>query len=249
MSNSNDNLVLISGTSTSGKSASLMNLKNPEGVMYLNAEAGKKLPFAAKFRKGPDNKVGFVITDPYQVFEAFEVAEKDNSYHTIVIDSISFLLEMYESVHVIPSTNTMASWSGFAQYFKKLMQQYVPNSSKNIIMTAHTLSILNENEMIVETRVPVKGALKNVGIESYFSTVVSTKKVPIKKLKEYGSDILIITPEEEALQFKYCFQTKLTKDTVHERIRSPLGMFSTKETYMNNDAQMLLDRLREYYTA
>lgn len=36
----NDNLVLLCGKSAAGKSASLMGLKNPEGVMYLNCEAG-----------------------------------------------------------------------------------------------------------------------------------------------------------------------------------------------------------------
>jgi len=46
----NDNLVLVSGASGTGKSASLMNIKNPEGVMYLNCESNKKLPFRSKFR-------------------------------------------------------------------------------------------------------------------------------------------------------------------------------------------------------
>lgn len=36
----NDHLVLLGGKSAAGKSASLMNIKNPEGVMYLNCEAG-----------------------------------------------------------------------------------------------------------------------------------------------------------------------------------------------------------------
>ena len=35
----NDNLILIGGESTGGKTASLRNLKNPEGVMYLNCES------------------------------------------------------------------------------------------------------------------------------------------------------------------------------------------------------------------
>lgn len=77
--------------------------------------------------------------------------------------------------------------------------------------------------------------------------MVSTKKVPIKDLKGYSSDLLTITPQEEALGFKHVFQTQLTKDTVGERIRSPLGMFSKEQTYMNNDAQLLLDHLGEYY--
>lgn len=77
--------------------------------------------------------------------------------------------------------------------------------------------------------------------------MIATKKVPIKVLKEYQSDLLTITPEEEALGFKYVFQTKLTKETVGERLRGPLGMFSTKETYTDNNVQLMLDRLHEYY--
>ena len=60
-------LVLIAGASSSGKSASLMNLEDHPGVMYLNCESGKRLPFPNKFDK-------YVITDPLQVYEAFDAA-------------------------------------------------------------------------------------------------------------------------------------------------------------------------------
>lgn len=237
----NDNLVLISGKSATGKSASLMGLDKPEGVMYLNCEAGKKLPFRTKFKQ-------FTITDPLQIFEAFDAAEGMDEVHTIVIDTVTYLLEMYESVYVINSANTMKAWGDFSQYFKTLMQDKVAKSTKNVIFLAHTADKLNESEMAVETSVPVKGSLKNNGIESYFSLVISTKKVPLKALKEYGSALLSITPEEEALGFKYVYQTKLTKDTVGERIRGPLGMFSTKETFIDNNLQGVLNRLHEYYS-
>ena len=46
---------------------------------------------------------------------------------------------------------------------------------------------------------------------------------------------------------KYVFQTRLTKETVYERIRSPMGMFQINETYIDNDVQLVLNRLREYY--
>lgn len=236
----NDNLVLVAGKSATGKSASLMGLKNPEGVMYLNCEAGKKLPFRAKFKQ-------FTITDPLQIFEAFDAAENMPDVHTIVIDTVTYLLEMYESLYVINSANTMKAWGDFSQYFKTLMQDKVAKSTKNVIFLAHTADKVNEAEMAVETSVPVKGSLKNNGIESYFSLVISTKKVPLKTLKEYGSDLLVITPEEEALGFKYVYQTKLTRETVGERIRGPLGMFDTKETFIDNDMQLVLDRLHEYY--
>jgi hypothetical protein len=236
----NDNLVLIAGKSATGKSASLMGIKKPEGVMYLNCEAGKKLPFRAKFKQ-------YTITDPLQIFEAFDAAETLPDVHTIVIDTVTYLLEMYESLYVINSANTMKAWGDFSQYFKTLMQDKVAKSTKNVIFLAHTADRVNEAEMAIETSVPVKGSLKNNGIESYFSLVISTKKVPLKALKDYGSDLLKITQEEEALGFKYVYQTKLTKETVGERIRGPLGMFDTKETFIDNDIQLVLDRLHEYY--
>ena len=121
MSDTNDHLLLIVGKSSAGKSASLMGLKNPEGVMYLNCESNKKLPFKSKFKE-------FSITCPMQVIEAFVYAETDPNIHTIVIDTLTYLMEMYESLYVIPSTNTMKAWSDFAQYFKNLMQQHVAKS-------------------------------------------------------------------------------------------------------------------------
>lgn len=237
----NDHLVLLCGKSATGKSASLMNLKNPEGVLYLNCEAGKRLPFKAKF-------IQKTVTDPLQINEAFEWAESQPQIHTIVVDSLTYLLDMYESVYVLPSTNGMKAWGDFAQYFKVLMQNYVAKSTKAIIFTAHTSDTLNESEMLMETKVPVKGSLKNNGIESYFSVVISSKKVQLKTLKEYASDCLNITPEETALGFKYVFQCKLTKDTVNERLRGPLGLFDTKETYIDNNIQLVLNKLQEYYS-
>lgn len=240
MSDTNDHLVLLCGKSATGKSASLMGLKNPEGVLYLNCEAGKRLPFKAKF-------IQKTVTDPLQVNEAFDWAETQPQIHTIIIDSLTYLLDMYESLYVLNSSNGMQAWGQFAQYFKALMQQFVARSTKRIIFTAHTSDTLNESEMLMETKVPVKGSLKNNGLESYFSVVIASKKVALKTLKSYGSDLLIVTPEEEALGFKYVFQTKITKETVNERLRGPLGLFETKETFIDNNIQLVLDRLKEYY--
>ena len=236
----NDHLVLLGGKSAAGKSASLMNLRDPEGVVYLNCEAGKKLPFRSKFKE-------FVITDPHQVPEGFEAFNGDRNVHTIIVDSLTYLMDMYESLYVLNSTNTMKAWGDFSQYYKNLMQYHVASSDKNVVFTAHTLDSVNESEMVMETKVPIKGALKNNGIESYFSVVIGSKKVQTKKLDNYGSDLLTITPEEEALGFKYVFQTKLTKETVNERLRGPLGLFSTEETFIDNDMQQVFDRLRSYY--
>ncbi len=234
----NDKLVLFCGESATGKSACLRNLRK---VLYLNCESGKKLVFK------PQQFKEVVITDPYQVYEGFTWAEEQPEIETIVIDGLNYLMDMFESVHVLPSTNTMKAWGDYSQFFRNLMQQYVAKSSKNIIFTAHTRTIYNETSMAMETKVPVKGALANTGIESYFSCIIYAKRMKLKDLENYGSDLLKITPREERLGFKYVFQTQITKETVQERMRSPMGLFDDEETFIDNDAALVLKRLNEYY--
>ena len=238
----NDHLVLVSGKSSSGKSASLMSMNNPEGVMYLNCENGKKLPFKTKFKE-------LTVVDPDQIYKAFEEAEKMKEVHTIAVDSLTYLMDMYESIKVLNSTNTMQAWGQYAQYMKVLMSQIVAKSTKSVVFLAHTSDILNESEMVKETMVKVKGSLMNQGIESFFTTVISTKKIALTKMddKVAKSPLYTITPEDKANGFKYVFQTRLTKDTVNERIRSPMGMWDMKETYIDNNLQNVINRLQEYY--
>lgn len=238
----NDNLVLISGKSATGKSASLEGLKNPGGVVYLNCENNKKLPFQSKFGYSLN------ITHPSTIYEAFQQAETEiEDSHTIIVDTLTYLMDMYETQCVLTSSNTMQAWGEYAQYFKRLMQNYVATSSKNILFLAHTSDVYNESELAQETLVKVKGSLMNQGIESYFSTVISSKKMTLKNLKKYENDLLTITSDDEEVGFKYVFQTKLTKETVNERIRSPIGMWSTEETFIDNNAQLVIDRLHNYY--
>ncbi|RKM01702.1 hypothetical protein D6D92_08735 [Moraxella catarrhalis] len=234
----NDHLLLVCGESSTGKSVSLLNLEN---VLYLNCESGKKLPFK------PKTFIQKTITDPYQIYEAFTWAEEQDEIKTIVIDGLNYLMDMYESVHVLNASNTMQAWGNYAQFFKNLMQQYVASSSKAVIFTAHTKTALNDKNMIMETKVPIKGSLANQGIESYFSCVVSTKKMTLDALSDYDNELLTYTDREKNLGFKYTFQTQITKDTVNERMRSPMGLFTDAETYINNDVDLVLKRLSEYY--
>ncbi len=241
MNQINDQLVLLCGKSTTGKSHALMGLEDPEGVLYLNTESGKRLPFKSKF-------IEKTILDPLQVYEAFTWAEDQPKIHTIVIDSLTYLLDMYETQYIYQAVDGQKAWGEFAHYFKALMQQYVASSSKRVIFTAHTLDLLNKTEMVMETKVPVKGSLKNNGIESYFSVVIAAKKVTLKDLEEFKSSLLNITPREQSLGYKYVFQTQVTKDTINERLRGPLDLFSIPETYIDNNVQLVMERLKQYYS-
>lgn len=236
-----DQLVLIVGYSTQGKSASLRNIRNQERWIYLNTESGKRLPFKNKF-----NRIN--ITDPLDVIAFMDecIANKDQ-VDGIIIDSMTFLMDMFESLYVIGSANTMAGWSAYQQFFKTVMQQKVAAFGKPVIIIAHVKDELDEKNQEMKTAVPIKGALKNQGVEAYFTTVVAAKKIPVKELEKYGSKMLVITDEERELGYKHVFQTRITKGTTGERIRSPMGMFEKAETYIDNDAQVLLDHLTEFY--
>ena len=236
----NDQLVLIVGYSGTGKSASLRNIRNQKEWLYLNTEAGKRLPFKNDFEP-------YRIEDPYQVHEAFDYGTNNPEVSGIIVDSTTFLMDMFETIYVLPAANTMKAWGDFAQFYKVLMQQKVVAFNKPTIFTAHVLDTLDEKNMEMKTSVPIKGSLKNNGVEAYFSTVVAAKKVVLKDLKGYENDMLTITDEEQELGYKHVFQTKPTKGTVGERIRSPMGMFPREQTFIDNDAQLLLDHLNKFY--
>ena len=244
MSDTNDQLILIGGFSATGKSASLRNIRNQDRWIYLNSEAGKRLPFRNKFQSAR-------IEDPMQVLDLFDELEQGNNKDEVdgvILDSLTFLMDMYETMYVLTATNTMQAWGNYAQFFKILMQQKITRFGKPVIIIAHNREDLDEKAMDFKTSVPIKGSLKNNGIEAYFSTVVGAKKVTIKDLEQYQGPLLTITEEERMLGFKYVFQTRITKTTVGERIRSPMGLFDAKEAFMDNDCQILLDHLKSFYS-
>lgn len=155
----NDQLALIVGYSGTGKSASLRNIRNQENWLYLNTEAGKRLPCKNSFES-------YRIVDPYQVHEAFDYGTSNPGVKGIIVDSVTFLLDAFETQYVLGSTNTMQGWSNFAQFFKVMMQEKVVKFGKPVLMLAHTKDELDEASMTMKTSVPVKGSLKNQGIEA-----------------------------------------------------------------------------------
>ena len=142
----NNNLVLVCGKSAAGKSASLQNIEKPKGVLYLNCENNKKLPFKTDF-------IQYTVTDPDHVPMIISAVENEDSIniggkdydtkkiHTIVVDSLTYLMDMYESTKVLTSSNTMQAWGNYAQFMKNMMAQDVAKSTRNIIFLAHTSDV------------------------------------------------------------------------------------------------------------
>lgn len=236
----NNQLVLICGLSASGKSASLRNIRNQNSWLYANTESGKRLPFRNDF-------VTVNVSDPIEDMRYVFDSMKDDNAKGLIIDSLTFLMDMYESQYVLTANNTMKAWSDYNQYFKNMMQLDIAPLNKPVIITAHVQDILDEKNMEMKTMVPIKGALKGTGVEAFFSCIVYAKKVSIKELEPFHNELLNITEEDIELGFKHVFQTRITAKTTGERIRSPMGLFDKSMTYIDNDAQLLLDYLNEYY--
>lgn len=235
-----EQLILIEGLSASGKSLSLSHLSEPEGVIYLNCE-NKRLPFK------PGKLQCYSITDPYQVYEGIEYASKTDTVHTVVIDTLDFLMTMFETNIIKKAVNGQKAWGDYFTYFQELMQVHIANSSKQFIILAHSHTVLDEEAMMKTTSVPVKGALRNLGVESFFTTVVMAKQVPLRIVEPYKNPMLNVSEDDKERGVKYVFQTRMTKESAGEKIRSPQDMWTKDETFIDNNIQYVLDRLADYY--
>lgn len=237
----NDQMILIGGVSGAGKSAALRNIRDQHRWIYLNTEAGKRLPFKNSF-------INVRVDDPYQIYgyidDAIENAEEVDG---LIIDSATFMMDMFEMLYIRGAANTQTAWGDFAAFWKELLQVKLVKFGKPVIIIAHVLETYDEGSMSMKRSVPIKGSLKNNGVEAYFSTVVEATKLPLKELEKYDSDLLHVSEDEHELGFKYVFQTRLTGTTTGTRIRSPMGMFNKSQTFMDNDAQLLLDHLHKFY--
>ena len=236
---SNEQMILITGESGTGKSLSLMNLENPEGVLYLNCE-GKRLPFKNKFHS-------IQIDEPTQIYSIFD--QVPDNFHTIVIDTISFLMGKYESQYVQTAEDTRAAWGHYAAFLRNLHDTKIATAGKKIIILCHLAELHDEKKMEMNYRADIKGSIgKGQGYEAFFSTGVSVKKIDIEELEKYPSPFLNITEDDRDLGFKHVFKVRPTRETRNERMRGPYGLFSRSEPYMDNDANMLMKRLEEYYS-
>ena len=72
----------------------------------------------------PNTKISIgAFSDPYQVIEAFEFGTNNLDVKGIIVDSLTFLMDMYETQYVLTASNTMKAWSDFNQFFKQMMQE------------------------------------------------------------------------------------------------------------------------------
>ena len=129
----NPYMILVSGKSGTGKSSTLRNLPDHPGVWYLNFDAGKALPFKNDFKSK-------VMEDPKHVEQYLKAAQSDDTCHTLIIDTLSFMLTMYVNMHIMPLAKNQRQneWGEYASWFQTLMSGPIAQFNKNlIIMVPH----------------------------------------------------------------------------------------------------------------
>lgn len=238
MSDTNKNIVLVMGKPNTGKSTSLRNLDQTK-MVYLNTDL-KEIPFKSNFLANAE------IADAYEVMSYIDEIEQNSEVTGAVLDTITFLMSMYERQYVINSTNTQAAWGAYGNFYRDLIHK-IKAGTKDYAILSHEESKFNEVLQAYETNVPIKGSVGKTGAEADFTTIVASKQMSVKKLEAFENDLLKITDEEKEDGVKYVFCTRITKDSVGEKMRSAMGLWNRNEVYIDNDLDLVFKRLKQYY--
>lgn len=255
MSDNNQRLlILLSGESAAGKSMSLRNLRNPEGVMYISTEVNKPLPFKDNFMKPKQP-----LTDPKSLLQWIPQIDAKPEIHTVVLDSLTFLMNMFETKYVLTKTtvtkngvvkDTLAGWSDYSEYFKTLFLDLIAKSPKNWIIISH-----NEKEQLpsgqLSYKAIIKGSISKQTVESYFSLVFYARRIALEEVDKLNvppnPKYFKITPREQQFGTKHIIQCDITEEFANSKIRNPFGCFDESEVFFDNDIQLVMDKLNEYY--
>lgn len=235
----NKNIVLITGEPNTGKTTSLDYLRDPQKYVYLNTDM-KEVPFKGNFAADVS------VEDPQDILGYIDELEQQEGLHGGIIDTLTFMMDMYETQYIHGSTDTRKMWGEMAQFYKQFIHR-IKAGSKSYIILAHEDISLNEKTSQMESRIPIKGAIGRLGAEADFTTILSSRNIELKRLEGHSNDLLKITPEEEEDGMKRVFITRANKEHPGALARSARGLFSRDEMYIDNNIQQVLDRINTYY--
>lgn len=236
----NKNIVLIMGKPNTGKTTSLRNMDQAH-MVYLNTDL-KEVPFRDRFMSNVE------VSDAKDIIDFIQQIENEPDVTGAVLDTITFLMSMYERQYVVPlagTKNGQSAWGDYGNFYREFIHT-IKAGSKDYAILAHEDVSLNEQSMQMESRVPVKGAVGKIGVEADFTTILCSMQLPIKKLEGIENDLLTITDEEREDGVKYVFCTRVTKETAGSKMRSKMGLWNRNELYIDNDLALVFKRLKEY---
>jgi len=237
-----NNLCLIVGHPSSGKSTSLQYLKEPETVVYFNADC-KALPFKMKFA------ANMAITDPLDLLDYLDDCAENDDVKTIIVDTITYLMRTYKTLYVDEANDSRQAWGNYGKFYNKLMLKLKTLSNdKTVIILAHATEEYDEDSGNTVSKLVLQGGAGKAS-EGDFTTIVEAKSKPLnKKLMKYENELLSFTEWEKEDGIKYVFVTRKTKNEPNTLARSANDLWEREMLYIDNSIQHLINRLEEYYS-
>ena len=220
-----DNIViLITGSSATGKSTSLRNL-DKSSTAILNCE-NKTLPF--KDRKFVLNGR---VTDVAGMYAGMKAVEEDDRIKTVVIDSISMFASdiVYPEV-VQTAADTRSAWMTYKEILLEVIKT-AKRSKKDYIITALEDTVVNEQFKRISTA-SVQGSLGKGNLESHFA--IALRAMVVEEVDKEGKT-----------SKRHVFGTQNMIPDVDCTAKSPMEMFD--DLYIDNDMAEVLKTAKAYY--
>jgi hypothetical protein len=217
----NQKIFLVIGNSGSGKTSSLRNMPLEKTVL-INTELKSMLPFKGHHRL----KKHWLLNDVHKLMMGLKMLEEDPEVEYIVLDSLSYLMNMYELQVVKTSSNTMRTWGDYGDFYRNLIM-FIKSSCKNWVIMCHPKEIFDEKAGEIRVSAAIKGSLSGL-IEADFNVVVYTD----------------ITVDEEGMP-QYRFLVKKTKESLSKSVKSPFDMFDESHT-KSNDVMEVFESITKY---
>ena len=209
--------ILFIGNSGAGKSTALRTL-NPDETLIINADK-KSLPWPRWKKQYNAEKKNYVVCDSAKAIQQYlkVVSEQRPQIKNVVIDTLNGVMLAVEMAE--RKANTFSDWKELAVNIYGICDMSgTLRDDLNVICTAHAQTELTDGGYQF-THMKTSGKkLEKIVVESKFTHVFIAK----------GN------------QGKFVFETHANNSTA----KTPLGLFEEDE--IPNDAQMIIDRIKEY---
>jgi len=217
----NKKLILVCGESGSGKTSSLRNMPL-EKTVYIDTDRKSIKSF-----RGMDRFKEWVKLDYIDhLIPGLKALEKVDDVEYIVIDTLSFALDMYVAQKIDTSADTRKAWGEYKKWYKELIH-IAKTSTKSYIFLTHTKDVYDEKAMSLKTFAYAQGSIYSM-IEADFAVVAYTHKYT----------------DENGMP-KYGFLVNPTKETLSLSAKSPMDMFE-EPLIKDNDIMLLFKAIEEY---